>query len=119
MTFDLYALRFHFVARDSISFPPGGPANSLRGALGHALRKMACAPDCPGFERRPTRDCELRAACAYARIFEPAALGPGPSGFADWPRPFVLRASHLDGCTVAPGEPFWFGLNLFELRTPV
>jgi hypothetical protein len=65
------------------------------------------------------RDCELRASCAYARIFEPSAVEPGPSGLADWPRPFVLRVSHLAGCAVAAGEPFWFGVNLFELRTPV
>lgn len=119
MTFDVYAFRFHFTARDSISFPPGGPANILRGAFGSMLRKVACAPNCPALDGRPVRDCELRASCAYAQIFEPAAAGEGPSGLAHWPRPFVLRASHLDACALAPGQPFWFDVHLFELRKPI
>ena len=61
-------------------------------------------------------DCELQHACEYARIFEPGERGSGPSGLADWPRPFVFRASHLDGRTIEPGEPFWFGVNLFDTR---
>lgn len=42
----------------------------------------------------------------------------GPSGLADWPRPFVFRASHLDGVTVEAGQEFHFDLNLFDLRDP-
>ena len=57
--------------------------------------------------------------CAYARVFEPAALTAGPSGLADWPRPFVLRAAHLDGKDIAHGQGFWFEMNLFEMRYPV
>jgi CRISPR-associated endoribonuclease Cas6 len=37
---------------------------------------------------------------------------------ADWPRPFVLRAAELGGCTVQAGERFCFGLNLFDTRDP-
>jgi len=51
-------------------------------------------------------------------MFEPSALTPGPSGLADWPRPFVFRARHLDGCTVSRGAPFSFDLNLFDMRSP-
>jgi hypothetical protein len=55
-------------------------------------------------------------------MFEPSALpaGPpsGPSGLADWPRPFVFRAAHLDGCVIRPGLPFYFDLNLFDMRHP-
>ena len=58
------------------------------------------------------------ASCPYARMFEPSTLGNGPSGLADWPRPFVFRAAHLDGCTVAPGAPFSFDLNLFDVKSP-
>ena len=47
-----------------------------------------------------------------------ARKSPGPSGLLDWPRPFVFRAGHLDGETVAPGEPFSFDLNFFDLRSP-
>jgi hypothetical protein len=51
-------------------------------------------------------------------MFEPATVGHGPSGLADWPRPFVFRASHLDGCTVERGAAFFFNLNLFDLKSP-
>src|SRR5438309_11012482 len=51
-------------------------------------------------------------------MFEPAALADGPSGLAGWPRPFVFRASHLDGHTVAGGAPFSFDVNLFDIRSP-
>jgi hypothetical protein len=71
--------------------------NVLRGALGSVLREVARAED-------------------YARIFEPASSGVGPSGLSDWPRPFVFRAAALGGRNFQPGEPFCFGLNLFDTR---
>jgi hypothetical protein len=52
----------------------------------------------------------------YERIFEPAAAQPGPSGLENWPRPFVFRASHLDGLRFGPGDNLHFDLNLFDLR---
>ncbi len=113
MDFELYPLRFRFLAQDSIYFPAGKPGNILRGAFGTIFKRIACVPQC-----REARDCDLRAQCAYARIFEPASLGAGPSGLADWPRPFVFRASHLDGCTLAHSAEFYFDLNVFELRDP-
>jgi len=111
--FRLYPLRFSFLARESVHFPPGKSANLLRGAFGSIFRRIACVPDCPG-----ARECEIRAACPYARMFEPSALAGGPSGLADWPRPFVFRATQLDGHTVTPGETFTFDLNLFDMRSP-
>jgi hypothetical protein len=52
-------------------------------------------------------------------MFEPsAALGGGPSGLGDWPRPFVFRATHLDGRTVEGGESFHFDLNVFDVQSP-
>ncbi len=115
-TFDLLSFRFNFIARESVHFPAGQPGNILRGAFGSVFRKIACAPDCPG----NVRECEHRASCEYARIFEPSARGEGPSGLADWPRPFVFRAAHLDGTTVGPEEHFWFDVNFFDTRnTPV
>ena len=113
VTFELYPLRFRFIAEDSIYFPQGKPGNILRGAFGTIFKKIACVPHC-----REARTCEIRTQCAYARIFEPAALGAGPSGLADSPRPFVFRASHLDGCTIPKSSEFYFDLNLFELRDP-
>jgi hypothetical protein len=51
-------------------------------------------------------------------MFEPAATGRGPSGLADWPRPFVFRAAHLDGCAVPPGSTFHFDFHFFDMRHP-
>jgi len=113
LQFRLYPLRFLFVAREPVHFPPGKPANILRGAFGVIFRRIACVSHC-----RDARACELRATCAYARMFEPSALGHGPSGLADWPRPFVFRATHLDGRTIPPGETFSFDLNLFDMHNP-
>ena len=50
-------------------------------------------------------------------MFEPSAISRGPSGLADWPRPFVFRAMHLDGQTFASGDRFHFDLNLFDHET--
>jgi hypothetical protein len=37
----------------------------------------------------------------------------------DWPRPFVFRARHLGGRTVAPGETFCFDVHVFSLDRDV
>jgi len=118
VTFDLLSVRFAFEARDPIRFPTGKPGNLLRGAFGGAFRKIACTADCPGMAGHSVRDCQSRASCAYARVFEPASSGSGPSGLADWPRPFVFRVAHLDGFAAQPGERFWFDVNLFDTRNP-
>jgi len=91
----LFHLRFHFVARDGVRFSEDGAANLLRGVLGAALHDLDEA--------------------AYARFFAPAGLD-GPSGLANRPRPFVLRAEHLNGRTIANGENFHFDFHLFDMR---
>jgi hypothetical protein len=95
VTFELIRLHFHFRAIGSLYFPPGKAGNTLRGAFGIMLREAANAPE-------------------YARIFEPKAV-TGPSGLADSPRPFVIRAAHLDGQTIPPGAAFHFDVHLFDL----
>jgi hypothetical protein len=96
LTFDFYSLRLHFIAYDRIHFPPGNPANVLRGAFGATLKRTASAE-------------------TYARIFAPKSQR-GPSGLADPPRPFVFRARHLDGVVISPGEEFHFDANIFDTR---
>jgi hypothetical protein len=111
LTLRVYPLRFSFTARESLYFPPGKSSNILRGAFGTIFRRIACVPQCTS-----ARDCEWRTSCPYARLFEPFLPDSGPSGFADLPRPFVFRATHLDGCTIAAGSRFHFDLNLFDLN---
>ncbi len=111
--FGFFRLRFHFTAQGPIHFPVGKPGNVLRGAFGLIFRRIACVPQC-----QSARTCDIREACAYARIFEPSSLGNSPSGLSDWPRPFVFRASHLDGRTIPPQHQFHFDVHLFQLRDP-
>lgn len=115
LVFELYAFRFHFKASDSIYFPPGKSGNVVRGAFGSIFKQIACIPEC-----HDARTCDQRSSCAYARIFEPVAPEPGegPSGFRDWPRPFVFRAAHLDGRIIEAGRPFHFDVHLFDLKDP-
>lgn len=109
MTFEFFRLRLHFKAVHPLWFPDRGAANAVRGAFGHALRLVACQCGPDGH----TKDC------VYARIFEPRAPArQGPSGLAEWPRPFVLRTRHLDGQTFLPRKPFSFDVHLFDLRDP-
>ena len=76
-------------------FAPGSAGNLLRGALGKNLKNLG--------------------GCAYDRWFAPASLN-GPSGLRDKPRPFVLRAVHLEGAVINSGSPFCVGLNVFDPR---
>jgi hypothetical protein len=114
-SFRFYRLRFHFRCEGPLFLPAGKAGNVIRGALGSILRTIACDPACPG-----ARTCGLRNDCAYARIFEPVASAgsPGPSGLQDPPRPFVLRASHLDGASIPAGQTFSFDIHLFLTRNP-
>lgn len=89
MCVEVLPLRFEFIARDPVRFPPGKAANTLRGALGFILD---------------------------SDVFAPVAGKRGPSGLADYPRPFVFRARHLDGRTFQPGETFAFDVHVFTLE---
>lgn len=93
MIFEVRAWHWTLRAIDTVRLAHAG--NTLRGALGYAL---AGTPD-------------------YARWFRPEAVrGTGPSGLADPPRPFVLRAMHLDNAAIPPGSTFSFDLHSFETQ---
>ncbi len=109
----VFPLRFHFAARDAIHFPDGQASNVLRGAFGTIFRRLACDPTCPG-----AKQCDHRATCAYARVFEPGSPGDAARGYGDWPRPFVFRAAHLEGRTIRAATEFSFDMNLFDTRVP-
>jgi hypothetical protein len=48
-----------------------------------------------------------------------APASTSPSGFLTPPRPFVLRAAHLDGKRIEASECFDFEINIFDLRRPL
>jgi len=114
LTFEFYRFRFQFRSAATLYFPPYKSGNIVRGAFGGIFRKLVCIPSC-----HDAKTCDIRADCPYARVFEPqASRGEGPSGLADWPRPFVFRASHLDGRTIEQGEAFHFDVHIFDVRDP-
>ena len=116
MQFEFFRVRFHFKAVDTVRFGDGNSANTLRGAFGTVLREVACIAACAA--RRGA--AKHQSDCAYALIFEPRATHPnGPSGLADWPRPFVFRTRHLDGRMLPPGDDFHFDIHLFDARLPI
>jgi len=114
LTFEFYRFRFQFRSAGTLYFPPYKSGNIVRGAFGSIFRKLVCIPAC-----QDAKLCEDRTTCPYARVFEPQdSRGEGPSGLADWPRPFVFRASHLDGRTVRQGESFHFDVHIFDVTDP-
>lgn len=100
-TFQFLRFRFYFEALEPLRLPAVGSSNLVRGACGLFLRKVAPVD-------------------VYTRIFEPGReQGSTPSGFADWPRPFVFRTADLDGLSVTPSDRFSFDLHLFDIQRTV
>jgi hypothetical protein len=115
LDFSLFPWRFCFTATDALYFPAGQSGNIIRGAFGTIFRSIVCIPSCPG-----ARVCDRRQSCAYAQLFEPGRVrGGGPSGLAEWPRPFVFRASHLDGVILPRGDTFYFDVHVFDVNQPL
>lgn len=104
-------LKFSIIAQEPLQLPYFA-GSMLRGAFGHALRRLVCMtrqPSCEG--------CGLRATCAYPRLFEPfqtpvAAAGL-PEGSMQPPPPFVVQPPPLGASLVAEGDTWSFGLNIF------
>ena len=86
MIFRARAHRLHFRAVESLRFSGGAAGNTIRGVLGRGLEE---------------------------RFFRPRSQA-GPSGLADPPRPFILRASHLNGRAFAPGDTFHIDIHTFD-----
>jgi hypothetical protein len=93
------AFRFEFQAQGPVFFPRGMAGNIFRGAFGQVFEQI-----CGGQGENP-----------YARIFEPRSIA-GPSGFADAPRPFVLRPRDLEERQFRPGASFCLDVHLFDLE---
>jgi hypothetical protein len=81
------------------------------------MRRAACSPECLA-RHAEAKECPVRRSCAYVLFFEPHLILPAPSGFADLPRPYVLRAAHLDGRTIPSGDSFTFDMHLFDVLAP-
>lgn len=67
---------------------PTFDGSMLRGAFGHALKRLVCVmrrPECTG--------CPLEKVCLYVSVFETRSAAQDPPRFARPPHPFVLRSN--------------------------
>ncbi|HEX4965059.1 MAG TPA: CRISPR system precrRNA processing endoribonuclease RAMP protein Cas6 [Thermoanaerobaculia bacterium] len=103
-------LRATVSAEEPVVLPPF-LGSMLRGAFGHALRRMVCVMG----PEQACADCSLRHACVYTRIFEPYVEGEPPPflrGIDQAVRPYLFEPL-AEGGRLAPGETLRFDLLLF------
>ncbi len=79
---------------------PAFPGPTLRGGLGHVLRRLVCVTRLPACDA-----CMLRHTCAYPVLYQPYAPPdhPAQARYARMPPPFVLRVP-LDATPRLRGE---------------
>ncbi len=102
-------LRIVFEAEEPARLPRY-QGSMLRGAFGHALRRLVCALG-PAQE---CASCPLRRACVHPRLFEPFVEGELPPFFGGSDqavRPYVFEPSGRGG-PLAAGDPLRFDLLL-------
>ncbi|MDR2503672.1 MAG: CRISPR system precrRNA processing endoribonuclease RAMP protein Cas6 [Deltaproteobacteria bacterium] len=100
--------RFIFEAQSAIHLPEYA-GSMLRGAFGHALRRIACMTRelrCPG--------CPLYASCPYSLIFEPPPpLAHALQRFSAVPAPYVVEPPVWGEYAYPPGTNLIFSVTLF------
>lgn len=111
LPFGVTRLRLGVTAQDPLILPFFA-GSMLRGAFGHALRRLACMtrkPSCEG--------CPLRITCSYPRLFEPYGCAVDavglPAGGAQPPPPFILEPPPLGVTRIEVGAHWSFGLKIF------
>lgn len=85
----------------------GYPGAMLRGAWGHALRRLACStgsPVCNG--------CPVRQQCRYTQLFEPLP-DTTKGGARDIPPPYIIQAALAKPRAMAVGDTWAFEMVLF------
>ncbi len=105
--FHLARYRLEWQARTSAR-PPDYAGSMLRGAFGHALRKLACMTkprDCAG--------CPLLSTCPYPAIFAP----PPPAAhklqkFSQIPVPYIIEPPDWGARQIGAGDAFAFHMVL-------
>lgn len=104
-------LQFHCAFTEPATLPPF-KGSTLRGAFGHALRRICCA-----LRRGDCHDCLLLSSCCYSQVFESERLDKNSAAFpvrlAAKPHPYVLRPPATEEREFAAGERFSFEILLF------
>ncbi len=104
---------YRFVCRFTTpALLPAFKGSTLRGALGHALKRISCA-----LRRQQCSTCLLLESCAYSFIFEVSKTlpenGNGQPRIAARPHPFVLDPPLSSQRSYAANDSCEFGLTLF------
>ena len=107
-SFPVTVFEMNFRVKQTVEFAPWKAGNFFRGKLGITARRLCCPRSCTD-----AASCTDASTCHYARLFEPRPTNAGPSGFANLPRPFVVRAEALNGRTFHTGDHFSLTLHLF------
>lgn len=86
------------------------PGSMLRGAFGHALKRLVCV-----MRHRPCEGCPLEHSCIYTTVFE---TRPNPDAgimrlYNHAPHPFVLSVAFRDNPRIEAGDHFEFEIRLF------
>ncbi len=98
--------RFHLRTESPLRLPVWA-GSTLRGAFGHALRRLACmtrAPECPG--------CPLHSTCPYPGIFAPPPVDHTLQKFGQPPRPYIIEPAFWGESHFAVGDSLYFDLVL-------
>lgn len=106
MNFELLKLKFHLEALDTLYFPHY-LGSTLRGGLGHALKKETCVNP-----HRECVNCTLTGDCPYSYCFETPADKSSHTKNTYLPHPYVLEPPILKRNELEKGEKFSFNLLL-------
>ena len=98
--------RFQFTVTRPIHLPDWS-GSMLRGAFGHALRRLACmtrAKDCAG--------CPLHNTCPYPAIFAPPAVDHKIQRFSQPPAPYLIEPENWGARLLTVGDTLQFDMVL-------
>lgn len=106
----LRSARFHIQARAQTAVAwPQFAGSTLRGAFGHALRRLACItrqPECSA--------CPLLRSCPYPRIFESPSPVRARRTYSRIPPGFVLQPPPAGERLIKPGECIDYHIVLLD-----
>lgn len=104
-----YLFQCHF---DALALLPPFKGSTLRGALGHALKKTVCA-----LRKNNCDSCLLKENCPYPFLFEVEKVDsqatPEKARVSGRPHPYVLMPPADPKRHYNKGEPFSFAIKLF------
>lgn len=98
--------RLHWRATTPIHFPDYA-GSMLRGAFGHALRRVSCMT-----RQKECTGCPLHSTCPYPAIFAPPPVEHALQRFTQIPAPYLIEPPAWGERSLAPGGAFSFNLVL-------